>query len=347
MMMPTLPSFQDVLHQTEGGKRHLLLGNGFSIAWKKGVFAYDSLFAKADLSRLSKPARQIFAELKTSNFELVMGLLRDAGTVLKYYGPNAKAIGKRVRADADALKEILVGAIAGSHPETPGSVTVEEYERCGAFLRNFDGSVYTANYDLLLYWVLMHFKDTAQKIRCNDGFQKDEDEPEADFVSWDGGSGHKQNIFFLHGALHVFDAETKIEKFTWSNTGIRLIDQIRAALDSNKFPLFVSEGSSAEKRKAILHNGFLHKASRSFAEITGSLFTYGLSFADNDQHKSRMIERGHVTTLAVGIYGNSADEANRAIMNRVGAMQRRRPEVRRRSELIVLFYDAETAHVWR
>ena len=63
----------------------------------------------------------------------------------------------------------------------------------------------------------------------------------------------RQNIFYLHGALHVFDAENELKKYTWVRTGIRLIEQIRAALQANLYPLIVAEGQSQEKMARILH----------------------------------------------------------------------------------------------
>jgi hypothetical protein len=86
-------------------------------------------------------------------------------------------------------------------------------------------------------------------------------------------------MWFLHGALHVFDSGTEIQKYTWKNTGVRLIDQIRDALSRDYFPLFVSEGTSDEKYEKIRHNDYLAKGYRSFSQITGDLFIYGHSLA--------------------------------------------------------------------
>jgi len=70
-------TFDSALKQAKG-KKHLLLGNGFSRAWRDDVFSYSSLFERADFKKLSKPARKAFDILETTNFETVMSALRTA-----------------------------------------------------------------------------------------------------------------------------------------------------------------------------------------------------------------------------------------------------------------------------
>lgn len=123
-------------------------------------------------------------------------------------------------------------------------------------------------------------------------------------------------MWFLHGALHVFDSGVEIQKYTWKNTGVRLIDQIRDALNRGLFPLFVSEGTSDEKYERIRHNDYLAKAYRSFSEIQGALFIFGHSLAENDAHYLRRIERGKISQAYVGLYGDADTDANKQIIRR-------------------------------
>jgi hypothetical protein len=54
--------------------RHLLLGNGFSIACVPSIFTYNSLFEEADFS--SNPEiEKAFKNLSTTDFELVINAL--------------------------------------------------------------------------------------------------------------------------------------------------------------------------------------------------------------------------------------------------------------------------------
>lgn len=321
-------------------KRHLLLGNGFSIACRPDIFLYGRLYENADFTSLSPTAKLGFEALATQDFERVIKALRDAAKILAAYGIDPSRIAF-LSQDADALRELLVQTIAASHPAWPGELTEEEFASCRAFIAPFD-TIYTFNYDLLLYWVQMHSLD-GETPTSDDGFRKDEDNFDASYVVWEPSQSHEQNMYFLHGALHVFDSGTEIQKYTWLNTGVRLIDQIRNALGKGLFPIFVSEGTSAEKLERIRHNDYLAKAYRSFSEITGSLYIYGHSLAQNDEHYLKRIEKGKVSKLYVGIYGDPDSPDNKRIVQRASQMTLARPP---RRPLKVHFFDASTAKVW-
>ncbi len=338
-------TFAEAIHASAGySKRHLLLGNGFSIACRPDIFRYDKLFEQADFSAPGDSAKSAFSVLRTTDFERVIKALRDSANIAPLYGATRAQI-DAMRHDADALKELLVQTIAQSHPALPGEITDEEYAACQHFLANFN-TTYTFNYDLLLYWTHMHRENRAD-VQSDDGFRTSQSDIESgipsDYVVWEPSQSHDQNMWFLHGALHVFDSGTEIQKYTWNRTGIRLIEQIREALNRDFFPLFVAEGSSAEKIERIRHSDYLAKAYRSFQEIQHCLFVYGHSLAANDEHYLRLIERGKVSHLFVGLYGDPESSMNRQIVERAKAM---RLAGRRRRELRVDFYDSESAHVW-
>lgn len=334
-------TFEDAIDDsTRFKKRHLLLGNGFSIACRPSIFLYGKLYENADFSKLSPTAKLAFEALGTQDFERVIKALRDAERILLAYGASAKlldVLGK----DADALRELLVQTIAASHPAWPGEISDGEYAACRKFISNFD-IIYTFNYDLLLYWAQMH-TEIGMAPNSDDGFRKQEDDDDAGYVVWEPSQSHEQNMFFLHGALHVFDTGTEIQKYTWINTGIRLIDQIRDALKKNYFPLFVSEGTSAEKLERIRHNDYLAKAYRSFSEITGALFIYGHSLAANDEHYLKRIEKGRIAQVYVGIYGDPDSEPNKQIIARANNLVTARAFSR---PLVASFFDASSANVW-
>src|SRR3546814_2275386 len=85
-------------------------------------------------------------------------------------------------------------------------------------------------------------------LAANDGFGRDED-TEPEYVNWMGeSSAHGQRVHYLHGALHLFDAGAELQKYTWVNTGKPLLEQAREAMGADKFPLFVAEGRSDERR---------------------------------------------------------------------------------------------------
>jgi hypothetical protein len=337
----TLLSFAEALQESERhSRRHVLLGNGFSIACRPGIFAYGKLYEQADFSKVSVTAKRAFVALGTQDFERVIKLLRDAAKLVRGYG-GPDALADTFEADADGLRELLVQTIAASHPAWPGELTEDEYQACRSFLKHFS-TVYTFNYDLLLYWAQMHTPEGVAPS-SDDGFRTPEDDFDASYVVWEPGQSHEQDMWFLHGALHVFDTGTEIQKYTWSKTGVRLINQIRDALSRNYFPLFVSEGTSDEKYERIRHSDYLAKAYRSFSSIQGALFVYGHSLAENDDHYLKCISRGKVSHVYIGIYGDPNSDGNKFIMRRAQQLAGRR---RGRTALNITYFDATTAKVW-
>lgn len=338
--MPLLTFHEAIQEAQRFNKRHLLLGNGFSIACRPKIFTYGRLYEQANFGTISSTAKLAFDALGTQDFERAIKALRDTARILQAYG-GSPALVAQLWADADGLRELLVQTIAHSHPAWPGDINEEEYAACRHFLAHFD-MIYTLNYDLLLYWTKMHTAE-GQRPDSDDGFRTSEDDYEASYVVWEPSQSHDQNMWFLHGALHVFDAGTEIQKYTWSKTGVRLIDQVRDALSRNYFPIYVSEGSSAEKYERIRHNDYLAKAYRSFESIGGALFIFGHSLAENDDHYLRCIRKGKVVQLYVGLYGNPNSDANKHITRRANQLSSSR---RGKYPLAVSYYDAASAKVW-
>ena len=335
-------TFQQALTESQQfSRRHVLLGNGFSIACRPDIFLYGKLYEQANFSKLSPTAKKAFEALETQDFERVIKALRDTKLILEAYGCAQQSFLNTLQSDADGLRELLVETIAHSHPAWPGEITEAEYAACRAFVSNFN-TVYTFNYDLLLYWAQMHTEEGVGPS-SDDGFRKSDIDYDAAYVVWEPSQSHEQNTWFLHGALHVFDTGTEIQKYTWANTGVRLIDQIRNALSKGFFPLFVSEGTSAEKLERIRHSDYLAKAYRSFSEITGALFIYGHSLADSDEHYLKRIEKGKLAQIYIGLHGDPSSNSNKRIIRRADKMINNR---RRGSTLGISYFDTATASVW-
>ena len=335
-------SYSDVLAGADEN-RHLLLGNGFSISCRPDVFAYGKLFDRADFTDLYR-ARQAFDVLGTKNFEAVIRSLRSFALLASVYMPDDPSAKIRAAEDADALREVLVGAVANSHPDRPHSIQSNEYLKCRQFMRGYK-SINTLNYDLLLYWALMQDELGDGEIPCDDGFRKPADDPGADYVSWDPDNSKRQTVRYLHGALHLFDTGTEMKKFTWINTQVPLVEQIRVALKQEFYPVFVSEGTSNEKVDRIRHNDYLCKMYRSFTEIQGALVVFGHSLDESDEHifTDRIGRHGKTRQLFVSLHGDPSSSSNRAIIQRASAL----PHLRRgKWSLDVEYFDAATASVW-
>lgn len=339
--MARILTFEEAISWVDGDKKpHVLLGNGFSRACRNDIFAYDSLFNRADFNSLAPEARQAFEVLNTTDFELVMKALRRASVLIELYAGDSGEVVERMQRHADALREVLVQAIATSHPERPSDIPLEKYAACRAFLAHFN-YIYSFNYDLLLYWALMQ-DEIEPALAHDDGFRTPDEGPE-EYVTWDVEKTNRQNIHYLHGALHIFDASDKIKKYTWINTGIRLIEQVRSALSANLYPLFVAEGQSERKMERIRHSDWLSRSYRSFANLGGSLFIYGHSLAANDEHILKLLDKGKVKQLFVSVFRDPDAAENRRIIRRVERIR----EIRtKRRPLDIYFYDAESAKAW-
>jgi hypothetical protein len=80
-----LMTFQEAINKSSGySKKHLLLGNGFSIACIPTIFSYSSLYNAADLNAMPELAG-VFSSLNTNDFELVIHTLENSSKILTDY----------------------------------------------------------------------------------------------------------------------------------------------------------------------------------------------------------------------------------------------------------------------
>lgn len=113
--------------------------------------------------------------------------------------------------------------------------------------------------------------------------------------------------------------------------------------------MFVAEGSTVEKLERIRHSDYLSKAYRSFESIQKCLFIYGHSLAENDEHYLKLIERGKIDHIFVGLRGSIDSEKNRYKIERTKLMIHRRKEYSKNSNktLKVDYFDISTVSIWK
>lgn len=351
MPAPELRDFEEAVVWLESAGRsttvkpHLLLGNGFSIAYDASRFTYSALVQRAKSDNLIGPiAGRLFDTLSTVDFEVVIKALADAARALEAVHATKYAVEiRQLEREVDQLKEALAQVLAGLHPERPYEIDEDAYVRVRTLLDRFK-NIYTASYDLLLYWTLMQDLDQLPPRTTDDGFR----DPgyDAEYVLWDYLNPHAQCVFYLHGALHLFRGEDGLRKLTWRRTEEPLIDQIRAQLAADFFPLYVAEGSSAEKLRQIHTSDYLARAHRSLAAVGGGLLVYGLSFSENDAHILDAVVRSKVDRLAVSVYGDVRAPANRALITNARALIGRRSAIKPKKPLEVEFFDADSVELW-
>ena len=355
--MPDVITFDEAIQDSaDCSKRNLLLGNGFSIACEPDIFHYESLFSQADFSDMAE-VRQAFDVLETQDFEVVVRALEQGSLLVPIYATEGTATAGRMAIHAAQLKELLISTVAHNHPKNPGQISDDRFWACRDFLKHFlsgqkRGRVYTINYDLLLYWTLMHednpFEDNPADIMTIDGFGQDEDDPDADYVVWKAETrANQQCVHYLHGALHLYDAGSELKKYTWIRSGLPLIDQARDAIQQGMYPLFVSEGESSAKMAKIRHSAYLQHSFKSFHSVmeqrNQALFIFGHSLAENDNHILNQIGRGKCEKVYISLHGDPDSEGNRRIIQRAEVFAGFR---RYNYPMDLHYFDASSANVW-
>jgi hypothetical protein len=285
-----LESYRDVEQAiaSKGRPFHLMIGNGFSMAYAPLIFSYNALYDFVKSLDDDVPST-LFGVVDTRNFELIMRQLETFSALRDAFGADP-ALQAKVSAARATLKVALIDAVKALHPEHVFKVPEAASSACASFLQPFlnrGGRIFTSNYDLLLYWVLMR----NYIPKAGDGFGRellnpDEDVPREEQqwseLRW-GKNRDDQNIYYLHGALPFFDAGVEIEKEVYDTQNC-LLEKISARMDRGDYPIFVTAGDGREKLTQIMHNRYLTYCYETLTSIDGSLVTFGFNFGDYDQH---------------------------------------------------------------
>ena len=341
-------NFEDVMTALAKKKRtaHLLLGNGFSMAYDSSIFSYNALFDF--VASLQDPLlARVLGAMKTKNFELMMEQL-DAFTVLLDVFEGDEAIKTRVQAAHDGLRRSLIDAIKALHPEHVFKVPAEKSASCAKFIDRFlktGGSVFTSNYDLLLYWILMR---EGVPNAC-DGFGREllnpvEVENKTEEQVWSelrwGPNRSNQNVFYVHGSLPLFDTGTDVVKEQYDEDGY-LVEKIRARIDADDYPVFVTAGTGDEKMAQIRANPYLADCYDHLSSVDGSIVTFGFAFGDSDLHIVEALNRAtHLGSKDVpklwSIYIGVFSEGDMKRAEALGRLLHAK----------INTYDARTAQLW-
>ncbi len=249
----------------------LLLGNGLSInLWPQ--FAYGSLFDHARKDGLAEIDRALFDG--TRNFERALSDLMTAMRVNGALGLDVQPILDRYR----SIQVTLGKAIRAVHVNQSRIARATLLTIRREMLRY--EWIFTTSYDLVLYWAMgcdgwtPFFDAFMHGNRCE--FDPRRAEVFADQIP----------VYFLHGALHLVVGGTGI---TWKlrSTELRsLLRQFGHPIngDPQARPLLVTEGSAAEKLRAIEDNAYLSHALARLRAVELPVVAFGSSLSAQDDH---------------------------------------------------------------
>ena len=283
--------------QKEFQAADLLLGNGFSIKLAS-QFNYVSLFDKF-LAGCDAAAKALFQGLNTSNFEDIQRILLNAKRVAELLGSPLAGIDGYVK----MLREGLIKTIHESHPRA-AEIDKAKLE---ALSKQFDffGDVFTTNYDLFLYHIVMICKDRNEKdpaARPYNDYFWNRLNGFLQFMTYQEYSKYK-HAYYLHGALFIFPEEEPGQRERKLRRGDdwELLDTIDSMIRSGRLPLFVTEGSSAQKVRAIGNSLYLRFVQEKLAKARDVMVIYGCAFGETDRHIVTELDAKH-RSLAVSIH---------------------------------------------
>lgn len=320
------------------GWSSLLLGNGASIAIH-GRFGYKTLHGEATDAGLLKNAAPIFNSLGTTDFERVLLACWYAEKVNVALGTHSADI----TAAYEEVRQALLETVRSVHPEH--DKVNDDLALVGKFASDFS-TVVSLNYDLTLYWAMQifnrkkynWFKDAFTR---NGKFETDWEYLRTPYGSNDGAT----LVFYPHGSLSIvrdyIGDEKKISE-TNSVEGSLLAAITEEWLAGRGVPVFVSEGTSAQKVAAIRRSPYLMNVyEKVLSDIGPSLVVYGWSFDDQDQHVLSAIAKKQPARMAVSVYTGQSQADQQAFCHKVsGPISKLLPNTS------VKFFDSQSAGCW-
>jgi hypothetical protein len=298
--------------------RALLLGNGASIALHAG-FRYGSLLDVAKGNGLLPTTQPVFAAYRTSDFEYVLQAMWHASIVNGALGTPSAAIG----AAYSEVRDALIGAVHTVHCDHDALTLA--FPNLVAFLKRFE-TVATFNYDVTLYWTMIEGNQSLGTW-FKDGFVGlgNTFDPAWQRLRTPYGATGTTMVFFGHGSMILgrdpLGQESKLTANQvapgWKGELLNTVEQ--AWMSGTHAPVFVSEGTAAEKLGSIGRSMYLRRVhSQVLPHLGDSLVFYGFSFADNDDHVLEALARKQPPKLvAVSVFTGAPDGDQQAFCHHV------------------------------
>ncbi|EXG33066.1 DUF4917 domain-containing protein [Acinetobacter pittii] len=299
----------------------LLIGNGASVALDP-QFSYTSLKEYAEHNdKLDADILKLFREFDTNDFEYILRLVWHASII----NNKLKIEDDRTQKAYENIRDALIHSVRAIHSDY--DQIKENLPNLYEFTKKFK-KIISLNYDLILYWIMMHGNDQRDGHKFKDCFKDgifQMDWRKFGHPIW--GERDVTLVFYPHGSLSlardIYDEEYKI-----STNGSNLLESILNTWQSgNAVPLFISEGTAEKKLNSILSSRYLRTV---YDEVLSSIFLslssknnlviYGWALGEHDIHilKRILCGRHHPrqankpnNKIAISLYKPTQDDCFR------------------------------------
>ena len=169
------------------------------------------------------------------------------------------------------------------------------------------------------YYDILKELRNEPRIEINDGFVINQPTQSKNkrisYKTWKNGKNN-QNIFYLHGALHIYKSEDRVRKLVMKK-GFRDQSFINVILEEaqNKNHSCIFDQQLEDKVRKIKDNSYLKHCFEQLSKAQGELFLIGWSCSDNDDHLVRQICKSNINKLYISYHDLSSKERFRAKFN--------------------------------
>lgn len=333
--------FNELVTDQELGNATLILGNGASMAVSSS-FSYTNLFGKAcNDSILNQTSKNLFETLQTTDFELVMNKLRQAYIINEVLQLDTDNVALHTY---DNIRQSLIKTIKEIHVQYADAIF--QIDNIRKFLEKFK-TVISLNDDLLIYWAIMASNDRkpykmkdcfTNHIDGNLGFEYDIEKLREPY----NGGPDPTLVFYPHGNLILASNENNDELKIRINNNTNLFDAIGEKWKQKYVPLFVSEGSSEQKLKAIRRSTYLNFVYENvLSHLEPTVIIYGWKLAEQEQHLIKKIfSNNKISNVYISMYLGSNPEPIDE-QKRIASMLKRENRT-----MNIKFFDAASKNCW-
>ena len=320
----------------------LILGNGASIAISD-VFSYQSLFEKATNDQiLNSKATNVFEAIQTKDFELVLNKLRQAAIINNVLGLDSDHVASETYQN---IRAALIKVVKEQHISY--KFMLFSIDAVRNFMKQFK-TVIDLNYDLLVYWAIMS-EDSPTMKDCFSGKRGDRDGTSFDYDIEKlrepyGNVIDPTLVFYPHGSLVLLTDKNNAELKIKLKNSDNLLDQIANKWNEEYVPLFVSEGDSTQKEKAIKRSSYLNFIYENLLNDLGeNIIIYGWSMSDQDKHLiDKIFKSTKVKTVFLSIFtdGKTEEELEEEQTKIIKILRQRNKNI------TIKFFESNSEGVW-